>query len=115
MLSSSAMRSTYLVCYDICHPHRLAKVGKTMRGFGDRVQYSIFECRFTKTDLIKCQQRLSKIINAREDQVMFVNLGPVEGRADRVISTLGLAYARMEAPCLIVDDESPRLGPGRRR
>ena len=109
------MRSTYLVCYDICNPLRLAKVGKTMRGFGDRVQYSIFECRFTKTDLIRCQQRLSKIINTREDQVMFVNLGPVDGRADRVITTLGLAYARMEAPCLIVDGDSARLGPGRRR
>jgi CRISPR-associated protein Cas2 len=115
MLSASAMRSTYLVCYDICNPLRLAKVGKTMRGFGDRVQYSIFECRFTKTDLVKCQQRLSKIINAREDQVMFVNLGPVDGRADRVISTIGVAYGRVEAPCLIVDGDTVRLTPGRRR
>lgn len=109
------MRNTYLVCYDICHPRRLAKVGKTMRGFGDRVQYSIFECRFTKTDLLKCQQRLAAIINAREDQVMFVNLGPVEGRADRVISTLGVAYGRVEAPCLIVDDDTVRITPGRRK
>lgn len=115
MLLSINMRSTYLVCYDICNPYRLAKVGKTMRSFGDRVQYSIFECRFTKTDLVKCQQRLSKIINTREDQVMFVNLGPAEGRADRVITAIGLPYGRMEAPCLIVDDETARLGPGRRR
>lgn len=109
------MRSTYLVCYDICNPYRLAKVGKTMRGFGDRVQYSVFECHFTKTDLLKCQQRLSKIINTREDQVMFVNLGPVEGRADRVITTIGVPYGRMEAPCLIVDGDTVRLGSGRRR
>lgn len=103
------MRSTYLVCYDICSPHRLGKVGRTMRGFGDRVQYSIFECRFSKTDLINCQQRLAKIINAREDQVMFVNLGPEDGRAERVITTLGLAYGRISTPCLIVDDETVRV------
>jgi CRISPR-associated protein Cas2 len=109
------MRSTYLVCYDICNPHRLAKVGKTMRGFGDRLQYSVFECRFTSMDLIKCQQRLLQIINTREDQVMFVNLGPVEGRGDRVITTIGVPYGRVDTPCLIVDDDSRRAAPGRRR
>jgi CRISPR-associated protein Cas2 len=109
------MRHTYLVCYDICHPDRLARVGQTMRGFGDRVQYSIFECRFTPTDLVKCQARLSDLINPREDQVMFVNLGPVDGRADRVISTLGLAYSRIDSPCLIVDEASARTRAGRRR
>lgn len=109
------MRSTYLVCYDICNPHRLAKVGKTMRGFGDRVQYSIFECRFTRMDLIKCQQRLSDIINVREDQVMFVNLGPSDGRAERVITAIGVPYGRLDAACLIVDDESARDSLRRRR
>lgn len=109
------MRNTYLVCYDICNPTRLARVGKAMRDFGDRVQYSIFECRFTRTDLLRCQQRLTKIINAREDQVMFVDLGPADGRASRVITTLGLAYGRMDAPVLIVDGDSVRTGPGRRR
>lgn len=29
------MRNTFLVCYDICDDRRLAKVYKTMRGFGD--------------------------------------------------------------------------------
>lgn len=104
------MRSTYLVCYDICDPRRLARVGKTMRGYGDRVQYSIFECRFTRMDLIRCQERLSRIINAREDQVLFVNLGPADGRAERVITAIGVPYSRIDAPCLIVGDEdsSPR-------
>lgn len=109
------MRSIYLVCYDICNPQRLARVGKTMRGFGDRVQYSIFECRFTRADLILCQQRLTKIINAREDQVMFVNLGPAAGRGDRVITAIGVPYGRVEAPCLIVDHDTVRIAPGRRR
>ncbi len=115
MVFTSAMRSIYLVCYDICDPYRLAKVGKTMLGFGDRVQYSVFECRMNREDLIRCQQRLTKIINAREDQVMFVNLGPESGRGDRVISSIGLPYGRMDAACLVIDHDSPRLAPGRRR
>ena len=45
------MRNTYLVCYDICEDKRLRTVYKTMRDFGDHLQYSIFECQFTPTDL----------------------------------------------------------------
>ena len=45
------MRNTYLVCYDIADDKRLRKVFKTMRDFGDHLQYSIFECQFTPIDL----------------------------------------------------------------
>jgi CRISPR-associated protein Cas2 len=34
--------------------------------------------------------------------VLFVNLGPVEGRGDRVISALGKAYTALDSPCIIV-------------
>jgi len=34
-------RNTYLVCYDICDDKRLKTVYKTMRDFGDHLQYSI--------------------------------------------------------------------------
>ena len=97
------MRQSYLVCYDICNDKRLAKVHKTMRGFGDHLQYSIFECQFTPTDLVRCRHLLSEIIDHREDQVLFVNLGPVEGRGDRVIAALGKPYTIIDSPCIVVD------------
>ena len=97
------MRQSYLVCYDICNDKRLAKVYKTMRGFGDHLQYSIFECQFTQTDLARCRHLLSEIIDHREDQVLFVDLGPVEGRGDRVIAALGKPYTVVDSPCIIVD------------
>ena len=56
------MRSTYLVCYDIRDDRRLRKVYKTMRDFGDHLQYSIFECQFTPVDLANCRQELAEII-----------------------------------------------------
>jgi CRISPR-associated protein Cas2 len=103
------MRNTFLVCYDISDEkplrrgRRLARVFKTMRGFGDHLQYSIFECQFTPSDLVQCRHELSEIIHHREDQVLFVDLGPVDGRGDRVITALGRAYAPMDAPCIVVD------------
>jgi CRISPR-associated protein Cas2 len=100
------MRNTYLVCYDICEDKRLRTVYQTMRDFGDHLQYSIFECQFTATDLARCRHVLSEIINHREDQVLFVDLGPVEGRGDRVISALGKPYSHLDSPCIVVDGET---------
>ncbi len=96
------MRSTYLVCYDIADDKRLRKVFKTMRDFGDHLQYSIFECQFTPIDLARCWHVLGEIIKHNEDQVLFVDLGPSEGRGERVITALGIAYTTMDAPCIVV-------------
>lgn len=97
------MRNTFLVCYDISNDLRLRRVHKTMRGFGDHLQYSVFECQFTPTDLVRCRHALSKVIHHKEDQVLFVDLGPVEGRGDRVITALGRPYTTIDSPCIIVD------------
>ncbi len=37
-------------------------------------------------------------------RVLFVDLGPVEGRGDRVIAALGKPYTAIDSPCIIVDD-----------
>lgn len=96
------MRSSYLVCYDVCDPKRLRRVFQAMRGFGDHLQFSVFECQLTPADLVRCREALRAIIHHREDQVLFVNLGPSEGRGERVITSLGKAYTPVDAPCIVV-------------
>lgn len=96
------MRNSYLVCYDICDEKRLRKVFQTMRNYGDHLQYSIFECQFTPSDVVRCRGDLNKIIHHTEDQVLFVDLGPAEGRGDRVITALGKPYTSLDAPCVII-------------
>jgi CRISPR-associated protein Cas2 len=96
------MRSSYLVCYDVADEKRLRQVFKAMRGYGDHLQFSIFECQLTPTDLAKCRAEISAIIHHTEDQVLFVNLGPAEGRGDRVITALGKAYTAIDSPCIVV-------------
>jgi len=96
------MRNTFLVCYDIRDPKRLRKVYKTMRDFGDHLQYSIFECQFNPVDLARCRHELGEIINHHDDQVLFVDLGPTAGRGERVIAALGQAYSPVSAPCYVV-------------
>jgi CRISPR-associated protein Cas2 len=98
----TAVRNTYLVCYDIRDDKRLRKVFKTMRDFGDHLQYSIFECQFTPIDIARCRHALSEIIKHNEDQVLFVDLGPTEGRGEKVITALGQPYAPINSPCIVV-------------
>ena len=96
------MRNTYLVCYDIRDDKRLRKVFKTMRDYGDHLQYSIFECQFNPIDLARCRHELSEIINHAHDQVLFIDLGPTAGRGERVITALGQPYTPMNSPCIVV-------------
>jgi len=100
------MRNTFLVSYDISNDLRLRRVHKTMCGFGDRLQYSVFECRFSPADLARCRHAVGRLIHHREDQVLFVDLGPTDGRGDRVITSLGRAYSPIDAPCIVVDREA---------
>jgi CRISPR-associated protein Cas2 len=82
------MRSTFNVSYDIADPKRLRKVFRTLRICGDHLQFSVFECQLTKTDLLECRAELAAIINHKLDQVLFIQRGPIEaidgGRTIRV-------------------------------
>jgi hypothetical protein len=67
---------------------------------------------------VRCQHALSKVIHYRQDQVLFVDLGPSEGRGDRVITALGSPYVPFDSPCVIADGERPlqsRIGRRRQR
>lgn len=96
------MRNSYIACYDICEPKRLRRVFKTLRGWGDHLQYSVFEYQLTRTDLVRLRATLSEIIHHTEDQVLFVDLGPSKGRGERVISAIGKPYVHIDAPLIVV-------------
>jgi CRISPR-associated protein Cas2 len=96
------MRNSYIVSYDIADEKRLRSVFKTMRNYGDHLQFSVFECQLTAADLVRLRAALAPLIHHEEDQVLFIDLGPAEGRGDRVITALGKPYTCIDAPCIIV-------------
>lgn len=95
------MRTTYLVCYDIADDKRLRRVFKTCKNYGDHLQFSVFECDLSPAEKIRFESELKDIIEHVEDQVLFVSLGPAEGRGDRVITALGLPYVNLDKPCFV--------------
>ncbi len=96
------MRNSYIGSYDIADPKRLRQVFKAMRAWGDHLQLSVFECQLTPMDLVRLRAELAGIIHHSEDQVLFVDLGPAEGRGDRVIIALGKPYVSVDAPLIVV-------------
>lgn len=96
------MRHSFIVSYDIRDPKRLRNVYKTMRNWGDHLQYSVFECQLSKSELIQCRTELSEIIHHDLDQVLFINLGPTDGRGERVIEAMGQPYSPVDAACYVV-------------
>lgn len=96
------MRNSYLITYDVCEDKRLRKVFQILRGYGDHLQYSVFECQLTQADLARLKAALGEVLHHQEDQVLFVDLGPAEGRGDRVITSLGKPYTKFDAPCVVV-------------
>lgn len=95
------MRKIYLVTYDIRDDKRLRRVFKTMRNWGDHLQYSVFECQLNPVELLRLKEQLKEIIHLAQDQVLFVDLGPAAGRGERVIESLGQPYVSIASPCLI--------------
>lgn len=96
------MRTTYLVCYDIAEDKRRDRVFKVCKNHGEHLQFSVFECDLNGTELTGLQRELAAVISQAEDQVLFVSLGPAEGRGERVITALGRPYTKLDAPCYVV-------------
>lgn len=86
------MRQAYVISYDISDPKRLRKVYETMRGYGVHIQLSVFRCELTPSQLVELRAALSEEIHHTEDQVLFMDLGPADGRAAGCIRSLGRAY-----------------------
>ena len=51
-----------VVCYDISDDRRRTRVSNILKGFGNRVQRSVFECDLRPKDFPKLKQRLSKVL-----------------------------------------------------
>ncbi|GIX00472.1 MAG: CRISPR-associated endoribonuclease Cas2 [Pirellulaceae bacterium] len=95
------MRNSYIVTYDIRDDKRLRRVFKTMKDWGNHLQYSVFECELSATEFVEMRERLREILHLEEDQVLFIYLGPAASRGERVIESLGQPYVPFDAPCYI--------------
>lgn len=78
-----------IIAYDIQNDRRRTKVAKTLESYGDRVQYSVFVIDIHPAALLRLKEEVRKIINCREDSILFCDLGLVSRLSETHYSYLG--------------------------
>jgi CRISPR-associated protein Cas2 len=68
-------RRRYLIAYDIREPRRLRQVCKTMEEYGERLQYSVFICDLSRSELTHARTTVEHHMDLSEDSVVIVDLG----------------------------------------
>lgn len=86
------MKNTFVVSYDVCDPKRLRRVFRIMKGWGIPLQYSVFQCDLSAKQLVDLKSELEDEMDLHVDQVLFINIGPTEGRAKDAIAAMGKPY-----------------------
>ncbi len=95
------MEHLYVVTYDVSSNRRWRKVFKTMKGFGEWMQLSVFQCRLDKANHVRMSDALSEIIDHDEDHVLIIDIGPAESIKPKVTS-IGRPFDPIERKALIV-------------
>jgi CRISPR-associated protein Cas2 len=63
-----------VVSYDVRSDRRRTRLAHTLKDFGRRVQYSVFECRLEAEALENLRQQVEKLIDPLEDSVRVYRL-----------------------------------------
>lgn len=98
------MRRDILVSYDVnteeaAGRRRLARVARICKAFGQRVQYSVFECSVNDLDMERLRSRLKSAINAEQDSLRIYQL---RGRREEYIESYGIdRYINFDEPLVV--------------
>ena len=77
----------YVVSYDIPDTPRRTRIAKVLDDFGDRVQYSVFECLLDQKLLERMIERLQKVLKEEEDSLRVYTLC---ANCEKVVKVIGL-------------------------
>ncbi|WP_415880043.1 CRISPR-associated endonuclease Cas2 [Methylomonas sp. TEB] len=97
----AALEHLYIVTYDISDAKRWRRVFRLMKGYGDWLQLSVFQCRLSRKRHAELIALLDGIIHHSDDHVLIINVGPAETVKLSVVS-LGKDFDVVERQPVIV-------------
>lgn len=95
------MEHLYIITYDVSNQKRWRRIYKLMKGYGQWLQLSVFQCRLNHRRRMELVALLNGIIHHDNDHVLVLDLGVAEKVSPQVIS-LGPAFAVLERRPVIV-------------
>jgi CRISPR-associated protein Cas2 len=70
----SSERSRYVIVHDICQDKRRNKVAAVLHGYGERVQYSVFECLLKAEQFDTLWEKVAELVDESEDSIRAYRL-----------------------------------------
>ncbi|MYA88487.1 MAG: CRISPR-associated endonuclease Cas2 [Boseongicola sp. SB0662_bin_57] len=92
---------TYIVTYDISDSKRWRRVFNTMRGFGEWLQLSVFQCRLSRRRRAELETRLRDLVKVGEDHVLLIDIGPTD-KTDIAVMSIGKTFSTIERNAVVV-------------
>ena len=65
---------SYLICYDIEDNRERSRVARVLEGYGQRVQYSVFEVHLRPADVGRLREELQTVLGEQGHDVRFYRL-----------------------------------------
>lgn len=91
----------YLVAYDISHRRRWRRLFKTLHGYGDWLQLSVFQCRLSKLRRAELETDIREIIKAGDDHVLIIDIGLAD-KVDVRVRSIGKTFAVPEREAIVI-------------
>ena len=95
------MERLYIVSYDIRDERRWRRVFKLMKGYGECLQLSVWQCRLSRRRHAELVALLDGVIRAQDDHVVMMDLGPADDVKPLVVS-LGKPFTPVERQAIVV-------------
>jgi CRISPR-associated protein Cas2 len=92
----------YIVAYDISDQRRWRRVFKVMKGYGEWVQLSVFQCRLTRQQHAELVSLLDGIIHHTEDHILLLDFGDADHIRPNVVSLGKADFTPVEQEPIIV-------------
>lgn len=90
----------WLICFDISDDKTRRRAVKVLEGYGDRIQYSVFECLVSRRQLRTIQTKINKVIDDT-DKVLYY---PICGKDILLRYADGAAQVHWPAALYVIDD-----------
>lgn len=89
-----------VVSYDISNDKRRRKMAKILEGYGDRVQYSVFECELDAPQLTSLKRRLRPLVSKEAGE--SVRIYPLHADSAAQVQVLGYDARRELGPVTVI-------------
>lgn len=83
----------YLISYDITDNRIRGKIAKELSGYGQRVQYSVFECRITQQQYKELYRKLALLM--QEEKEGNIRIYNICGKCGQKLNTIGIESREM--------------------